>query len=351
MYATLSEIRESSVAVPSGKCANSTEFTAIVNEACQRLMRRGDWANLVVPIQVCALNSCVVFPRYVGQVRKVNLCNQPTTMRNPWYNFLTYDNPRFYEGWGNGWATSSTYSAIYANAPWLSWLGAQAYITGGVETPVFQGIMGDGRFLRFYPSVQADVGKIVTVFGVDNNDQELRHKLADGSWEPGWIVTLASPFGSTTDYVRRIDRLVFEDHESTVRAYAYNAASDVLEDVGIYEGHYNNPAFVRYNLTPNGQCGGGSCGCVKSIVALVKLRFIPARFDTDLVLISNLEALELMVQSIQLRRAGDIATARAFEQDAIRSLNLDLRDAYPDDQTPVGNGVLGGTGCGVQRCF
>ena len=339
MYLTLKEARESSLDSVAGSCPTSAAFTRLVNEASQRLLRRGDWAGTVVPIQVCAFGGCIVWPRYVGQVRKMNLCNGPVLMRNPWFEFLQFDNPVFNAN-GAGFQT-----------PWASY-GAQAWTTGGVSTPVFQDVMGDGRLLRFYPEVLADVGKTVTVFGVDNNDQKLVHKLSDGTWQDGWVVTLASTYGVTADYVRRIDRLIFEDHEGTIRAYAYNVADVVLEDIGIYEGHDNNPVFTRYNLR-TGSCltSATNCSCTQTIIALVKLRFIPARNENDLILINNISALKLMTQCIKYEEAGDRTSARSAEADAIREMNLDLTDAFPLDQTPVGNGPFGGSTLGRQRAF
>jgi hypothetical protein len=269
-------------------------------------------------------------------------------MRNNWYSFLQYDGPMDNYGWGNRSTTN-----WMGNQTWGSWMGNQVWAVGGVETPVFQGIMGDGRYLRFYPELQIDVGKTVTVFGVDNGNQTLRHQLPDGTWEDGVVVTLGSPFGSTSTFIRRIDRLIFDDHEGNIRAYAYNATSTMLEDVGTYEAHDNNPSFTRYTLSTNstGACNIGGCDCIKSVIALVKLRFIPARYDTDLVLIDNISALKLMIQCIKYEEAGDRTSARAAELDSIRELNLALTDSYPVEQTPIGNGVFSGTGIGSQRCF
>ena len=203
MLKTLDEVRDSVVPSFAGVCATSSDFTALVNNATQRLMRRGDWPGTVVPIQVCAHMGCIVFPRYVGEVRKLNVCNQPLTIRNEWYSFLQFENPNFIEGNGIGYGTGSTYWSNGGSGG-NGWLGARAWATGGVSTPVFQDIMGDGRFVRFYPRVQADIGKTVTVYGTDNNGQTLTHKLSDGTWQDGWVVTLNIPFGSTTDYLSLI---------------------------------------------------------------------------------------------------------------------------------------------------
>src|SRR6185295_12182492 len=107
MYKILSEIRASSMVDVIGVCPESDEFLNKLNDVTERLMMRGDWSGLVVPIQVCIYNGCVVWPRYVHQVRKINMCNRSVDMGNMWYNFLPTD---FGCSWGLGdrwWGNSS----------------------------------------------------------------------------------------------------------------------------------------------------------------------------------------------------------------------------------------------------
>ena len=86
------------------------------------------------------------------------------------------------------------------------------------------------------------------------------------------------------------------------------------------------------------------------VTALVKLKFVPAKLDTDLVLIQNLDALKDMMQAIQFKEANDIASAREYELSAIRELNLELNDQTPLDQTPVSMQPFNGLSF-ANRCF
>lgn len=312
MLQTLKSARESSLASVAGSCTNSAQFRQLVNKGTQMLMRRGDWPGLVIPIYTCVKRGCVVFPRYVGNVRQINLCKRPVEIRNLWYEFQTHT------GWRDCYSSG--------------WFQQQSRFSQQGKTPVYQNVLGEGRLVRACIQVQADVGKTVTIFGEDNNGQTIRTKNSDGTWSDGVILNLAMPFASTNFFVRRIDRVLKDETESDVRLYGYDAANNVLEDITLMEPSETNPSLARYQI--NG-CVGSDCGSSKSATALVKLAFVPVRFDTDLVLISNLDALEAMCQSIKSRQAGDFASADASESFAFRELNYSTGDEFPLDQVAV----------------
>lgn len=330
MLATLLECRTSALREVAGACNGSAEFLEKVNTATRRLMRRGDWAGTTIPIHVCSRAGCVVYPRYVKFVRKVSMCRTPIIIKNGWWEQAWYDtsNPR---GWWNRSCMGRPFGQMTATE-------------GLSETPVFQDIQGDNRTVRVYPLAQADIGREVTIFGIDNNNQVLRTKQSDGTWRDGVIITVANPFGSTNVFVRRIDRVLIEDGvQSTLRMYAYNADTDLLEDLAFYEPGETNPAYVKQQLRIPNCCDG-----TMPLLALVKLRFVPARFDTDLILLENLDALKLMMQAINYENAGDRQQARLYEADAIREASMDLWDRDQEDQIPVDLGELAGTGIGRQ---
>lgn len=323
MLLTLQEVRDSGVINISGVCANSDEFTRLINEATRRLMRRGDWPETVLPIYVCIKRGCVVFPRYVLQVRKLNYCKCPVQVRNNWYQFGDY---RTYRG----------------NCGW------NASVLGQTQTPTFQDVQGESRLIRVYPRCQNDLGKEIKLFGLDNYGQPLTEKV-DGTWVQGITLTLALPFVSTAVYVRSIDRVLKDETECPVNMYAYNAETDSLEDLAQYDGSETNPSYSKYQIKI---CTGKPCDESFPIVAMVKLRFIPAKNADDLVLIENIDALKDMVQSIRLREQGDGDGANEFELSAIRELNLQLRDEFPEDEMPVDFGETGRGGrWGFQRVF
>lgn len=344
---TFLDVKQSSIVNVAGKCADSTEFAQIINEATRRLLRRGDWVGTVTPIQVCSRRGCFVMPRYVQSIRNLALCGEPLPVGNLWYRFITAEGCRGFQ-LGSSWMHGTNISgALHANG----------------QSCCYSDIYGDGWTVRAYPTTQDDVGKTVTIFGIDNGNQPLRTNNLNGTWSDGWTDALVAPFvtlgtianspGGT--YVRRIDRVIKEVTQGQVLLYAYNATTGELVDLAVYDPGETSPTYTRYSLHVNmpdiaGGCSCSSCSTVHSIVALVKLRFIPVKFDSDLVIIDNLDMLKEMVQSIKFREQGDLQTALAFEASAVREGNRELEDNFPDDTFSAENNIFGGYSF-TNKCF
>ncbi len=299
MLATFREAKDySALRDISGKCPGGLGFRDLLNEATSRLMRRGDWDGTIVPVYVCAYGGCVVFSRYVGQVRALKVCNRDVPVKNDYDAFHVF---------GHDWRRE-----------WRGWCGNDVRMLGSNRSPVKQDVEGDGRLIRAYARCNADIGKKLTIFGTDNNGQALFHFDDLGNAVDGVTIELTKPFVSTDKYVRHIDRVLKDKTQCPVDVYAYNVAKDVLEPISHYEPSETNPAYAKYQLQ------AGCCANLKSLVALVKLQFVPVENDTDLVLIENLDALADFMQSLRYRKAGDTQSANEYEASAIRELNLDL---------------------------
>ena len=343
MLSTLAEAKSSRLKIIAGSCPSSADFLSMLNEATRRLLRRGDWTGTVVPMYFCTYKGCVVFPRYVGQVRKINQCRQPIPVHNMYWDFV----PDTVYPWAQCGLPCGAGGSWH---PWASHgvsLGAKGY------TPVVQDIMGDGRLIRAYPRCNEDIGKTLTIFGLDNNGQTLQTQNIDGTWSEGITLTLTYPFVSSATFVRQIDRVLKEITNCPVDVYAYNATDDVLEDVAHYEPTETNPQYRKYTLSM-GPCGTNWDGCKKGVIALVKLAFVAARVDNDLVLIQNLDALKDMMQSIKCAEANDLEGAVNFEAKAIRELNRELEDEVPQDQIAMVDMTFGGMHVQEQmllRCY
>lgn len=319
------------------KCKNSQAATDLVNESARRLMRRGDWFETVVPIFVCVRNGCLVMPRYVQQIRAVNICNRAVQVNNDWYSFLAWNqNPCGASGWS-------------------SWLGPQTGISMEGSTAVFQDVQGDGRYIRAYPRALADVGKTMRIFGTDNNGQPLITKnLVTGEITQGALLTIASPFGSTSIMVRHIDYVVRDPTLLIVDIFAYNASTNLLEEIAHYEPSEVTPTYSRYKvqMCPPNWGGASSCGtsvrqgcCTDrmGVVMQVKLRWVDAQNPNDLVLVPCIDALKLMCMAIIQEDAYDREAARSFEKDAIEVLQRELETNSPDQNFSVGVNTLGPT--------
>ncbi len=321
---TFADVQNSSVKGVANCGPSSPQFALIVNEVVTRLLQRGDWSGTNLPIRVCVKGGCVTWPRYVGQVRRINACRNTISMRNQWFDFLQHQGPR------------------HAHE-WRGWCGQERNAVNQFRAPTYNDIPGAGWQVRVVPMLAADVGATVTIFGTDNNQQPLM-SISNGVWSQGITITAAQPFGQSNSqyFVGKIDRVVKSVTQGNLLLYAYNPSANVLLDLAVYEPSETSPSYLRYQLDSRG--GQSPCGgdCLETIIALVKLQQVPIAAPTDLVLIDNIGALKLGVKAWKREEADDFAAARLLWAAAVEELNRQLENDFPDDQFSAVNNVLGG---------
>jgi hypothetical protein len=305
MFTTLAEAKASSLAEIAGSCNNSPAFLLHLNEAIERLLYRGDWEGTVVPLSVSIRGGWVVWPRFVAEVRKIKWgcggCG-PMKTRSMWYRFMEKSATEC-----RGWCQSS--------------------LTHYSRTCTYNEISGEGRYLRAYVNVDADVGKTMTIFGFDNGGQPLRTLNTDGTVTEGITITFAIPYAGPATYVRGPIRVIKDVTEGNVFLYEYDPVNNLLVDLAIYEPSETNPDYSRTYIT-------GCPTTLKVVDALVKLKHIPVVGNNDLVLV-NKHAVKQMMMAIQYENKGDTDNANKFEARAIRELNVEARNATPETDIPV----------------
>jgi len=301
-----------------GICSSKETFRAMTNEATERLMQRGGFWGTVRKLRTCVRCQSVTWPRAVETVLATNLCGRQVVNSDYYWKFLPM----------NG--------ADYRCA--MSRCGNLVVQHDG-QTPVqAQLTCGNARYIRAFPAYQADVGKTVTLFGIDDNGQEIFTKRADGTWLPGVVLTLAIPFVGTPFLVREVTRILKDATMGPVRLYAYNPVADVMEDMAYYQPSERSPSFLHSTIKGMrrvGVCSTSNCNGITSLEALVNLRFIPVETDEDQVLIDNWTALKLEMLSIRSEDAGDHDDALKIQARAVHELNLEVRRHIPEDQIPI----------------
>lgn len=306
-----------------GYCPTSDEFISLVNDSDSMLTDRGDFYGSVKKIRVCIYGGLITWPRYVATPLALNKCGGSIPLHNHWYEFDRLTRGDLLTYWG---------------------AGCCGEINGleGNTSPVFNQINCiDGKtgvYLRFYPTQPSDVGKTITVFGLDSNGEELRSLRDDGTFQDGIVVTLGLPFATmpasdrNVNTVRYVSRLVKDVTDGPVYGYQYRASDDAMLDLGRYE---PNETLPEYQTT---QLRGGWIGCnsqPQTISSLVKVRHIDAVDPNDLIVIEDMEALALAMQSIKFSDANDMDQKKKAEGEAIRSLNAELRKQLPLDSIPI----------------
>lgn len=318
---TFGQLKASEVPATVGVCPDSDVFKDYTNKATRMLMNRGSFYGTVQRLKICVYNNCLVWPRTVSVPLAINTGGGFNEVWNHWYEFMPLGHCDF--GYGR-----------------FSWNGALGQFCGNLRTindgvsPVFNNIpCGRTHYIRAYPSTQEDIGKKTRIFGIDENGQVIRTQNADNTWSEGVELTLALPFVSTSFKLREVTRIIKDETEGVLRYYQYDDENAVLLDLVVLDPSETNPMYRRSRLPST--CRSRSCTTPRSIEALVKLEFIPVKHDTDLVLISNQDALSDMMLSVKYSNGGDALMAKDFEAKALRELNLELNSRIPIEQTPV----------------
>lgn len=310
----------------------SQAFTDYVNSASRMLLRRGNWWDTVQPISITVTSASIVWPRYVQSVLGIVWEQEVIRPVNRWYSFIPMD--------------PTVRSLVKAYR--LHGYSGSIAIEQDKTLPVFNPIADDSAAAILFTIDQvADKGKTITVLGLDANGDVLRTTRDDGTVQEGELVTLDYPTAVTANTFSRIDRILKQVTVGTVTATQV-LTDGTTADMGFYEPGEISPEYLHTRIL---HLPVGYTFTTHTVEALVKLKFIPAAFDQDLVLPDNLEAIKLAIQGIKEGESGNRDMKLANEADAIRELNLQLQENFPDDEIPVNRDPFRGIGIGRQRSY
>lgn len=337
---TFKQVKDSRVVQVSSCDTGSEEFKSLVNEATDLLLQRGDWPGTVFPVRCMVRDGCIVWPRFVQRVRRINRCNVPLKVGNIWYDYVDRE---FYHGWRGDlfyfWGGSGDFHHGHRGQGNLV---SQGRVCTYNDVP-----SANPQYIRACIQDPRDVGKTLTLFGIDSNGQPLTHiDPPTGDVYPGFIITLASPYTQTTVTLGRIDAVLKDVTQANVPVYSVDSVNGSLLDLAIYEPGETNPSYAKDRLFA---AGHHCCHNPFTVICLVKAAFIPVVVDTDYVFIPSLNAIKKAVQSIKAGEGGDISGQEQFIQSSVNELNHVLDNEEPLETTPVDEGFAGeAQGIGMQ---
>lgn len=304
-------------------CPTDDRVRHVVNQAQYRLITRGKWWGLYQKIKICLTTSgCVTWPRQVAGLENIAVCGEPIMARNEWFEFLQ-DGPGLVPRRGVCNTCCSTD---------LGWPTRQMFGRG--VAPSFNDVHPPNKKLRLYATVPEDYGKRVLVKGFDGNGGWIR-TIEAGDYIDGFYMTLAAPFVDSAMEIKGITSYQKPITEGNVLAYEVDTLTSAQTQMGDFESDELIPSYRRSYIS------GISGSCSKTITAMAKLEFIPARNDNDILMIGNLAAIKDMVMAIKKRENNLEGEAIALEQAALRELNRELDHYSPTVQTAIRVNVFG----------
>ena len=301
----------------------SPDFVDYLNRAQRMLMRRGTWFDTEWIVSFCVSGCIIAWPKWVGAIHGIRFANgAPGQLFNSNYTFV---------GPARSCSGFAAAEGIIADVD----MGPTANEISGIT----------GKLLRYYTVKANDIGKSITIFGTQYGGQPLQEQVG-GVWKNGLTITAASPYGTSSVLVTRIDAITRQATEGPAYLYEYDSSTGLLRDLAAFDPSEVNPRRRRSRIIqkPVG-CGKADENgiCWTSIEALIKLEFIPVKDDRDFLMIDNIDALTYMITGIREQEAGKKQDSEASILEAVRELNFELRDKNPDEQTPVDVNAIMGT--------
>lgn len=266
MSATFAHAKASRIAEALNIDSADPRFAQYVNEAEQRMLHRGHYWGAYGRYVLDVDSQLLTTPSYLDTLDGVAVNNQLLDLRTLWFEFL-----------GNG---AGTRQDTDPN-PMSECLFRGSY-------PVLRDIATATK-MRAMCDLVSDVGKIVTIHGMDENKNWVRTQVS-GVWINGEQVALAqSPGTETATTFSKITAISAPD-DLDGQWWLYDTTNTTL--YGRYQHWETAPSWKRYLIPflPN----------TTTTAEVIGLRaFIPVKNDGDFLIIGNLAALKLACMAIK----------------------------------------------------
>ena len=305
-------------------CGTDPRFTDICNRAHSVLLTHGSWVGTEMEANLAVLESCVVMPACVETIMGVRGCDRPLALENEWYRLTPGFNPQRWAG--------------CSDRMWLEYRD---------NVPSFE-MLRKPSILRSFANSARDYGTKIKFIGYDKNGTWVR-TVQNNVMQDGEVVVLATPFADTVTEFLSVTAIIKDETDDAVRVFSHPLGDDTLTAFGIYQYWETKPNYQRWKIVGFHELSQPGCCPKQQITARVKLQFIPVKYDDDLFLIQNRQAMEYAVQAMKAIDDGNNVLADALlygsrenlRIGAIPLLEQELRSAGGDRFT--GNVQIPGT--------
>jgi len=329
--------------VEAGSCPDLAVVESRLNEAQRRLLEKAPWDKTVRTMSICTSNNCFACPREVEIILDVNIDSKPKLVFGRTYEFHEYGPGRIdcdacvcckdLEDLGNHWPTffpmpPNQDLKLMALSTHEDDLGAEIRIMG--RNSLKEEIIVDDVF-----------GEVLPVSRWENGTE-------------GLLNTATFP-SLTTKYFREVSRVYKDVTKGYVTLFAYDEDTKKMWLLAKYHPDETIPNYRRYKIIGHpikpDASGEYDDTYYTSVLCLVKLRHVPLKYDNDILLIQNLDALKMMVMAIREENSGNIEMSLAYEAKAIKELESQLRNSTTHDNLAfrvTGGGFAIGTTPNIQ---
>ena len=230
----------------------------------------------------------------------------PALVRNEWFEFLES---------GNGIQDSDDADAM-------------TLIDRG-EACLFSDIAGSDKKLRVYSGHTSDADKRLLLQGYDANGDWIR--TLDGStWVDGEYVTLTTTYVDTNSIFSELMGVQKDETVANVKVYELLPSEGTTRLIAEYQPTEDRPTYRRSLIA-----GLKDSDETRVVTIMGKLRFVPAKYDTDWLHISSEPAIKEMVLSVRKAENNLPQEAAIYEKRAVSILQDQLMHYMGDGAVGV----------------
>jgi hypothetical protein len=305
----------------SGMSVTDPRVLVRTNTAIQELMNEGEFPNVVDRWHIVSTDGKIVLPSFLDRLMQINIKGVPQVISSPWYQFCAYgpgtpqDNPQ---------------------AEFNRWWVDERMITDEGEFPVQTALPETGGPWKFrvYTSVDETYftngtahTPVCTIQGTDGSGQIVRMVDGSGTWSNGETVALNHllPYVETTTSFSTISAFTKPVTNGHIRLTAWNGVTETTLANYVYSD--TTPSYHHYFSQWLQTLTRFDSGVNKIVRARCRKRFVPVAEDTDVLIVSNLEAIKEMVIAQWKRTADNLQSYMAHKQTAINLMNKEA-EAY-----------------------
>jgi hypothetical protein len=261
--------------------------------------KSNDWN--IGEMDICVCDGCVTLPADVWTVLAVNNGGRPTLIRDQWFQYHV-----------NGPGSNCTIPCGYTDE------------VGPVVTYKDPAIPVQ---LIAVVENSLDSGKLLRVYGWDDNGKRIYTEGAGGILEDGIVVPTTYGFSAvnpTAPYIARIDRIKKDLTNGFIRLIAVDPSdSSIHTQIGYYMPWETIPSYRRIRVPDRSW-----------IRIKYKRRDIEVRGTGDWINIDNREALLLLVKAVKKRLDDRLEEARNYELEGMRLLSNEAEAIRPNAISP-----------------
>jgi len=271
-----------------GHCDEAKLFKQIT-DSIELLSSSGEIDPLVGVVDICTDpgSGCVTLPREVETVLGASICGRPARGVDQLFEF-------------------------HINGPGLRDCGGcRVTQTDQGNWPTYKDLKCPAKLIAFLDN-QEDSGKMLRVFGFDDQNRPLRTKIGE-TWEDGLRVPMIYGYAlpaASDPLVSRITGIVKDLTVANVRLSSFDSSTSTGTLLGVYEPDETKPLYRRIKIHP--------CGPWMRI--FYRKRTYEILTVNDRILIHSRPALLLAMRATKWYSDGDLGNGNAYEANAIRLL-------------------------------